>query len=137
MKVARGYPPNYEQIRRKFKLRGRNVVFTYGDTVYNPNGDSIPDHLEAHEATHVEQQAISGPESWWKLYLNSPRFRLEQELEAYINQYRYIKEHYGRQDRIGLLKKIAGDLASELYVVRLKRRDAERLITEEAELTTS
>src|SRR3990167_5904365 len=86
MKQINDYPPNIEQIRAAFPLH-KGIVFTYGDTIYNPDGGFIDQHLEAHEATHALQQALIGVDRWWDRYIRDPVFRFRQELEAYRAQY--------------------------------------------------
>lgn len=128
MEIVAGYPPNYAEIKKKFKFNNQNVVFTYGDKVYVPNGKPLPDHLEVHESTHIKQQAEIGAEKWWERYLQDKNFRLEQEVEAYKNQYAFISQNYGRNDRKGFLKKISNDLSSEMYGGIVTRKEAVDLI---------
>ena len=45
MKTKVENPPNYEKIASVFDVKGKPLVFTYGDTIYNPGGGRIPDHL--------------------------------------------------------------------------------------------
>lgn len=105
-------PPNYERIRAVFDVRP-TTIFTYGNTIYVPGGGELDYPLRMHERTHVLQQAAfpGGPEMWWNRYLDDPAFRLEQELEAYRNQYRAMS----RSERERNIRRIAGDLSSPLY----------------------
>ena len=79
MKIIRDYPPNIEAIRAEFELNPR-VVFTYGETIYNPGGGKITDDLMVHEETHAKQQG-DDPGAWWDRYLVDVDFRLNQEVE--------------------------------------------------------
>lgn len=94
----------------------KNTVFTYGDALYAPNINfTLPQDLIVHEETHTRQQG-EDPAGWWDRYLVDPAFRLEQEVEAYRNQYRfYCKNHKGRNERFNFLRIIASDLASPMY----------------------
>lgn len=115
MNVINAYPPNIEKIRKAFPIN-KNTVFTYGDTIYAPtvNFKLSPD-LQAHEQTHTIQQGPD-PEAWWDRYISDTQFRLDQEIEAYRNQYRfYCKFVKGRNERFNFLRTIAGDLSSPLY----------------------
>ena len=128
MKYVVGYPPNIEEIKKHFTLNP-DVVFTYGETVYVPNGQILPEHLEAHEGTHVKQQAaVGGPEKWWARYFKDVKFRLEQELAAYIEQYKVISASYTRREKQNLLKHITTALSSALYGEIIKRKEAEQLL---------
>jgi hypothetical protein len=44
MKQIQGYPPNIDRIKEVFPI-GPRTVFTYGDTLYNPNGGFIDQPL--------------------------------------------------------------------------------------------
>lgn len=93
MKIVNDFPPNIDQIRAAFDLSGKNIVFTYGDTIYNPWGGNIDAALEAHEATHARQQEeIGGPDVWWERYLADPEFRADQEIAAYRAHLRGVKK---------------------------------------------
>lgn len=115
MKVVYTYPPNYDAIKAAFNPPS-TVCFTYGDTLYAPNGQGEPsEDLVAHELTHVRQQG-NDPAGWWERYINEPQFRLEQEVEAYRNQYqKYVEINKDRNARVRFLIKIANDLASPIY----------------------
>lgn len=52
MKVKHEFPPNYEELKQRFDIEGKPVVFTYGNILYVPMGGEIPDHLMKHEETH-------------------------------------------------------------------------------------
>jgi len=115
MEIIVGFPPNIEKIREKLSPNEK-TVFTYGDTLYNPgNHFPIPAELMAHEETHMRQQG-EDPEKWWEEYLENPRFRFAQELEAYQAQYKkYRKLTTNKKLRNTLADRLATDLSSPLY----------------------
>ena len=115
MNIVKEYPPNITKIRNAFPIEV-NTVFTYGDNLYAPLVEfEIPSDLLAHEKTHTIQQGPD-PEAWWDKYIADPKFRFDQELEAYRNQYRfYCKFVKGRNERFKFLVTIAHDLSSPLY----------------------
>lgn len=122
MKIQTEYPPNYEEICKKFpEVRGKkNVVFTYGDTFYNPNGEPPSKDLVVHESVHVRQQTngwlSGGARRWWKKYFTDPEFRLGQELEAYRVQYKFAKENLKDRNELNkFLIRISRDLSSPVY----------------------
>lgn len=113
MKIVIGWPPNIKKIK-KILTPAEGMVFTYGDTIYNPSGAYVADHLQIHEQVHMAQQ--KKPETWWNKYLIDPRFRLEQELEAYRAQYKFAEKAIkDRNQRARFLHAIASDLASKSY----------------------
>lgn len=94
MKIAIGFPPNIQTIRAVLPIPPHSL-FTYGDTIYNPSGRTIPDDQVHHEEVHQRQQG-SDPEAWWSKYLMDPKFRLSQEVEAYGNQYAFALKYISR-----------------------------------------
>jgi hypothetical protein len=93
MDVVEGYPPNIDTIRMVFPVT-KDTVFAYGDTIYCsyiPEGGLRPD-LIYHESIHRRQQA-GDPESWWNKYIVDRQFRFEQELEAYYEQWQWVRKY--------------------------------------------
>ena len=131
MKTSHNYPPNYDEICKVFKIRGiTNVVFTYGDTLYNPGKNTITGDLREHEETHAVQQENfpGGPAAWWKKYLEDVEFRLNQEVKAYQRQYQYCCEKYTRQERRKCLRFFAKSLSGPVYGNSVSESRAEQLI---------
>jgi hypothetical protein len=110
MKISYSYPPNIKEIKTAFGQIGENVIFTYGDTIYNPNKKYLDVPLLCHEAVHSEQQGVN-PGRWWRLYLKNPYFRLSQEVPAYQIQFREAKRF---SKDIEALNKYATALAEAL-----------------------
>lgn len=132
MKVINGkWPPNINEIRSHFNISGLDyIVYTYGQKIFVPSGNKMPDELIKHETTHGEQQKKMGPKKWWDKYLADPEFRLEQELEAYRAQWRFLATA-SRQYRKFVLRRISKDLSGRMYGNMLTREEAQKLITEE------
>lgn len=91
MKIVNAYPPNYDAILLHVSP-DKTTTFCYGDTIYNPHNVPITPDLEVHEEVHQKQQG-KNPEIWWYRYLKDSDFRLSQELEAYGEQYAFVKRH--------------------------------------------
>lgn len=128
MKKVKDFPPNIDEIRAKFRF-SPSTVFTYGNTIYIPSGHlEISDDLEVHEQTHSDQQKKMGVKKWWKRYLDDPEFRIEQEVEAYRNQYQAAKK-VSRQYHRGLLARISKDLAGPMYGHVMDRDSAKAAIS--------
>ena len=114
MKVIYEYPPNIEKIKKVLSIPESGVVFTYGDTIYNPSKGTIDELLEKHEEVHMKQQ--TDPEEWWSRYLTDITFRASQELEAYRAQYKEAKKVIkDRNILFKYLKLLAKDFSSEQY----------------------
>lgn len=112
MKYSNEPPPNYETLRQLFPVNFyESAVFTYGDTCHCHNG-FLPDFVVPHEEVHVRQQTAMGAKEWWAKFIADPEFRLEQELEAYRVQYKWVLKHIkGRQQQFEFLRKFATDLS--------------------------
>lgn len=132
MKIIQSFPPNYDVISATFDLSGKTPIFCYGDIIYSPYVKELPEHLIVHEEVHSGQQEAhaGGVEGWWKDYLESPSFRLEQELEAYRRQYQFVKAQSSRQVNRDFLKTIARDLSSAMYGHLVTKDQAIKLISE-------
>jgi hypothetical protein len=131
MNIIRDFPPNYSEIIKVFPIVPtiKTIVFTYGDAVYKPyKKGTLTDHVKVHEKTHEKQQG-NDPAGWWNKYLSDPKFRLDQEVEAYRNQYRFfVNKNYNFKERAKLLDGIAGDLASDMYGGIISKNEAIELI---------
>ena len=131
MKIKYEFPPNYEKILMSFDIpteNNRSIVFTYGDILYVPRVGGIPAHLMAHEVTHSKQQG-SNTGKWNDEYIINDMFRLNQELEAYRNQYKYFcNVSKDRNQRFFLLHKISKDLSGSLYKNIISYNEAKKQI---------
>lgn len=100
---------------QKFDLTGKNPIWAYGDTIYNPGGFPISYDLVAHETVHGARQG-DDPEGWWVRYLEDPEFRFKEELVAYRAQYQFIKlTNKDRELVARALMNIARDLSGPMY----------------------
>ena len=92
--IKNEFPPNYNQIKNFFpNCEERKAVFTYFPYIYNPFNQVITPDLEHHEKVHIKQQG-DNPQGWWDKYCTDSQFRYEMELDAYSQQYKFLKEHH-------------------------------------------
>lgn len=130
LKIVINYPPNIQAIRLAFGAAAiKHAVYTYGPTIFVPNGRAPEPHLIAHEEVHVLQQGAD-PAAWWQRYLIDPDFRREQELEAYQAQYAFIAETCDRKTRRFALRHLCKDFASAMYGCVVTPKEAEAMITQ-------
>lgn len=124
--------PLLHKVVRRFNILGAtdldHIVFTYGNVIYARM--DMPFHLVAHEITHVFQQLMTGKDKWWKKYLKDDRFRLDQEVQAYQQQYKVAKQ---KNEMTGsyVLEKVSKDLSSRLYGNIIGFEEAKKLISGE------
>jgi hypothetical protein len=136
IRILREYPPMIDEIDEVFRVRGKRILFAWGDRVYSPNWapKEIPVPLLAHEAVHLAQQrehGMIGPgfdlearvRLWWGLYMSSPAFRLSQEIDAHRAEVKAMLQGANRHMRRAAVAQVAQKLAAPLYgnIVTLKR----------------
>lgn len=128
MTIEKGYPPNISFIQSVFPTT-EETVFAYGNVIYSPQGEDLRPDLIYHEHVHRKQQALhGGPELWWNQYLSEPEFRLAQEVEAYYEQWQFVRRYVNAKIGKQALQDFAYQLASPLYQLGITANQAETLI---------
>lgn len=125
------YPPIYDEIVAVFRLYDRtDVIFAWGNRVYNPHGLVIPTHLLAHEAVHGGRQGERDDDirDWWARYMCDRGFRLSEEVLAHRAEYVWLLQHAPRKQRRSALKQVAERLSSPLYGRMTTPPEARRII---------
>ena len=121
MRIVFDRPPMFDEINAKFRIAGKPVIFSWGDLIYNPMRVFIPPHLLAHEAVHGRRQLMYGAlgggiDDWWREYINSAAFRLNEEIPAHQAEYAALmRQNNNRHARRGHLKRVAKRLSAPLY----------------------
>lgn len=123
MRVLHTLPPNYAAINRAFNVRGKPVIFCFGDVIHNPLRIDVTPELIEHESVHSREQGRD-PKGWWQEYIADMKFRLDQEIMAHRAEYRAFCER-GRPD---MIDRVAGRLASPLYGGLITADDARRIL---------
>lgn len=128
MKIINEYPPIYQALLELGMSPSPTVIFAYDNAIYNPSGRHVYDHEEAHEATHFKQQG-DDPDYWWDRYMQDPYFRIEQEVEAYANQYDFLCTRIkDRNQRFKVLYDLARILSGPTYGNVISHQSALSLI---------
>lgn len=128
-RLTTAYPPDhiYKECVRRFGVSfEKGTVFTYYPNIHAYKAD-MSDDLYIHELTHIAQQKEIGVEVWWEKYLSDEQFRLEQEIEAYQNQWVFARENYHRAYRKMLRKHIIDNLSGKMYGNIISKQEAEKL----------
>ena len=101
-------------------------MFAWGDKIMVPSGAHLAPWIVDHELIHLRQQKeYGGVNPWWDEYLASDRFRLNQELEAHVEEYAsYCRHNRDRNDQYRYLMIVAGRLAHKMYGGVITRREA-------------
>lgn len=111
------HPPMFDRIDAVFKVKGKPVIFAWGNRIYNPQNVVIGPELLAHEGVHGhrQHQTKGGAWDWWLRYLDDPEFRLSEEAHAHWAEYHWLFTNGNRQQRKAALKLVAKKLASPMY----------------------
>ena len=127
-------PPIYDALDREFGIsKHKGIIISYAPAIYC-NIDNLPEHLIEHEKVHIRQQTEIGVENWWQKFIDDPKFRLDQEVEAYRVQVKWLQENtesLSRNERRGWIKKCAEDLSSGIYGNIISYEQAFNLITKQ------
>lgn len=128
IKISKDKPEIYTRLNEKFGVEWNDgVIICYGDTLHCKY--DMPPEKIVHEMVHIKQQEKIGKELWWELYLSNESFRLEQEVEAYRSEYKFIKENIkDRNQRFNFLYEMSRNLSSKQYGSICSFSEAMRLI---------
>lgn len=128
MRVLTMLPPNFAAINRAFGVRGKPVIYAYGNTIYNPARILVHPSLVQHELVHSRRQG-DDPAGWWDQYIADKAFRLAEEIPAHQAEYASIcRCRTTEAARAEDLNRIAERLASPLYGGLIGIDEAKRLI---------
>ena len=128
MIIKKEQPPFFDKILAAGMRPTGSTVYTYGDTIYSPLGGEIPGNLVIHEQVHSAQQG-ENPDAWWDRYLSDSYFRMDQEVEAYREQYLYLQKNIKDRERLHkILFELAGSLSSPIYGNMITREAAMNMI---------
>jgi hypothetical protein len=115
VRIVQALPPLIDEIDAAFNVRGRPILFAWGDKIFNPAGGAVPPELLAHEAVHGERQGadVAG---WWRRYIAEPQFRLDEELPAHAAEFKVLCEILRPkwQSERNMRRTIAGQVARKM-----------------------
>lgn len=150
MKIVNAYPPNIDAIDAVFNVRGKPILYAWGDIVYQPHPDGdepIASELRAHEREHGQRQlsfmfSTSSDRNeriavWWERYLADQAFRLDEEVHAHRAELQHLLDKYpsaGAAWKRQATTHVASRLRAELYRYepRLEFHKARRLLLPKA-----
>lgn len=113
MEIKHEKPPNYDKIIAAMPEVANlpHALFTYGNTIFYPLGDPLPQYKIAHEQVHAAQQLDVGVDWWWDMYLADSLFRFNEELAAYRIDYKaFCMEYKDKNERLRYLMNCAEGL---------------------------
>lgn len=127
MRVVEAFPPNIEELKVAFPDAMGNVIFAYGDIIYDPWFLGIAPWNHVHEKVHEAQQGEMGVKEWWRKYIADPAFRVSQEIPAYRAEYQFLKTQTG-MDSFRWAQKFATALSGPNYGNAISYGDALKAI---------
>lgn len=116
MRIIRDVPPLFDEIDAAFNVRGKPVIFAWGDKIYAPmlQGE-LSKALLLHEQVHGQRQA-GVIIAWWRNYIADPQFRLAEEILAHKAELSHLlTKAKGPSMRAHYLSRTAARLAAPLY----------------------
>lgn len=131
MKTIKTKPPVWHEIEKRFPVKWEDqVIVTYYPNVHCVTGE-ISIFKQVHESIHLGQQKKMGVQQWWTRYFDDTQFRLDQEVEAYRAEARYLRDNPNltvRDQRRSYLRQIVEQLSSSMYGNLVTKAQAEELI---------
>lgn len=129
IRIVAENPPLFDEINARFKIAGHNVIFAWGDRIYNPKRIVIPPEIMLHEQVHMERQATD-IEGWWRRYIADDAFRLDEEVLAHRAEFAaLVRQHGGdRNTRRRCLNFVGLKLCSPVYGRMVALHEAKKLI---------
>ena len=113
--------PYLSQFKDKFPFTDV-TIFVFDKTIYSNN--EIPYDIIHHELQHLRQQQRIGAKNWILRYLDDKKFRLEQELEAYVIQLKEVKKMNDPNELFNILDECANNISSKLYGSMITKKRA-------------
>ncbi len=127
MKILNERPPNWQRITETFPVTWGHIIVAYSPNIYC--GVEVSKQKEVHEMVHLARQRDLGVDLWWEYYFTNPVFRLDEEIIAYKEEIKWIKENIStRNQRRFLLDKIYFDLSSSVYGHLVNYDEAKKLL---------
>lgn len=127
MKFSSEKPPIFNKLHDAFGVEwGGNLCIAYADTIWHSK--PLDPSVIVHESVHLMRQNGKSDE-WFEKYIKDPKFRFGEEILAYREQYKFIKDtHKDRNIVARLLYKLASDLSSPMYGSIVTQAEAMKLI---------
>lgn len=126
--IVRTPPSVAARAEKEFNVSFNNgTIFAYAPHIHDRSG-IVPTDIVVHELVHFRQQAaVGGPKKWWEIYFTNPKQRFDWEIEAYREQFVWIKQNMSRKDYFLKLKVSSSQLV-RMYSFDLTIEQARELI---------
>lgn len=114
--IIEDFPPIWDKvIAAGMRPNPDTVLFAYAGAIYAPRAKNISNDLLVHEGVHLDQQGDDA-DAWWDRYIQDAYFRIDQEAEAYAEQYDFLcHDIKDRNQRNMILHRMAIQLSGAMY----------------------
>lgn len=121
-------PPVYQQLHDMFGVEWEDGLIIAWDGKIHCKETPYPQKW-IHEEVHLIRQKEIGNEAWWRLYMENPEFRFDEELLAYRAETDFLKKNVSnREDCFQMIRLVARSFSSGIYGNLLTTEEAFRLI---------
>ena len=128
MKTSLEKPPIFDRLQKAFGVEwGGTLVIAYGDTIHHLK--PLSEDVLIHESVHLARQKHD-PVQWWESYIRDKEFRFKEELLAYHEQYKFLKDMIRDRNLLSKhLLRLSKDLSGSMYGNVVSPSEARRLIS--------
>lgn len=128
LKYSNKPPEIYARLKERFGVSfDDGIIIADGYTICCKY--EVPPEKIVHELVHSKRQEEMGKDLWWDLYLSKDSFRLEEEILAYREEYKFICQNIlDRNDRFKFLHDMARTMSASQYGNICSYSDAIQLI---------
>ena len=122
--LSKQIPPIYETLRDKFGVDWDSGLIIAFDGRIHSKETPQPQKI-IHEEVHLKRQNKIGNEVWWKLYIENEKFRLDEEILAYMAEAKFLKKNIKDRELLFHLKReLAYNMSNEMYGNIISLREA-------------
>lgn len=126
--ISHKKPEIYQVLHDKFGVDWDNgLIIAYDGKIHCKE---IPQAQKIiHESIHLNRQKEIGNEVWWRLYIESEQFRLDEEILAYLEEAKFLKKNIkNREHLFRYIRELADNMSSGIYGRIVTREQAIKIL---------
>lgn len=115
IKLSKECPPIYSRLHDKFGVEWEDgLIIAHSPYIYCLI--DIPPEKMVHECVHTKRQDEIGVDLWYDRYIEDDAFRLDEEVRAYREEFKFLKKYVkDREFLFHLRNDICKNLSSSIY----------------------
>ncbi len=121
-------PKIFPELQARFGVKWEDgIIIAYEGKIHSKE---VPEAQKwIHEEVHLKRQAEIGNEIWWKSFIESDQFRLEEEVLAYRAEVSFLKKNIKNREVIfHMTRELALALSSDIYGNIISPQDALKML---------